>query len=125
MNNQNLKHFNKGQSGNLSGRPVGSKNRSTTINYWLNVETEYLNPLTDTNEKLSILDQITIQLILKAKKGDVQAYKELLDGAYGKVKDVVENIKAIESPDSFEIIIIDERTKNHETMKQLQSADNQ
>ena len=39
-----------------------------------------------TNEELASLqeDLMTLALIKKANKGDVQAYKQLMDSAYGK-----------------------------------------
>ena len=37
-------------------------------------------------EELEQQDLITLALIKKAKKGDVQAYKELMDSAHGKIE---------------------------------------
>lgn len=82
-NEENLIPFVKGQSGNPKGRPVGSKNRSTIAKKWLSVEQNQKNPLTNKDEDMSQEDLITLALIKKARKGDVQAYQKLLDSAYG------------------------------------------
>ena len=51
---------------------------------------EEVNPLTGIKELLSNEDMITLALIHKAKKGDVNAYKALMDSAYGAVKQSLE-----------------------------------
>ena len=43
-NEDNLIPFQKGQSGNPKGRPVGSKNRSTIAKKWLEIEQKLKNP---------------------------------------------------------------------------------
>lgn len=75
--------FPKGVSGNPNGRPKGSKNRSTIAKYWLEVEQNLKNPLTGATENMSQEDLMTLALIKKAREGDVQAYKQLMDSAYG------------------------------------------
>tara|TARA_B100000767_G_scaffold133167_2_gene126381 strand:+ start:19693 stop:19821 length:129 start_codon:yes stop_codon:yes gene_type:complete len=42
-----------------------------------------VNPLTGIKELLSNEDMVTLALIHKAKLGDVNAYKALMDSAYG------------------------------------------
>jgi hypothetical protein len=79
----NLKPFNKGVSGNPNGRPKGSRNRATIVKYWLEIEEDADNPLTEQIEKLSQEDLITLSVIKKAREGDVNAYKALMDSAYG------------------------------------------
>jgi len=78
--------FQPGESGNPSGRPKGSRNRSTLVREWLEVKQKEKNPLTGHVEELEQQDLITLALIKKAKKGDVQAYKELMDSAHGKIE---------------------------------------
>ncbi len=63
---------------NRSGRPKGSRNRSTLVREWLAVEQKTANLITGDIEVLDQSDQMTLALILKAKEGDVQAYKELI-----------------------------------------------
>jgi hypothetical protein len=73
----------KGESGNPNGRPKGSKNRSTIARQWLEVNQNLKNPLTGVNETMSQEDLMTLALIKKARDGDVNAYKALMDSGYG------------------------------------------
>jgi hypothetical protein len=79
----NLKPFEKGESGNPKGRPKGAKNRSTIARYWLEINQDLKNPLTGANETMSQEDLMTLALIKKARDGDVNAYKALMDSSYG------------------------------------------
>jgi hypothetical protein len=83
-NEKNLKPaWKKGQSGNPKGRPKGSKNRSTIARKWLEVKEKFRNPITGEIEDLTQEDITTLAQILKARKGDTNAYKALEDSAYG------------------------------------------
>ena len=88
MNAHNLVPFPKGVSGNPNGRPKGTKNRSTLVRELLEMVSTFDNPLTEQSEKLSYVEQIIISQIAEARKGNVQAFRELMDSAYGKMKDV-------------------------------------
>ena len=89
--------FPKGESGNPNGRPKGSKNRSTIARYWLEVQQNLKNPLTGESETMSQEDLMTLALIKKAREGDVNAYKALMDSGYGApVQEVTQTI--IEQP---------------------------
>jgi hypothetical protein len=80
----NLKpNWDKGESGNPNGRPKGSKNRSTIARQWLEVNQNLKNPITGVNETMSQEDLMTLALIKKARDGDVNAYKALMDSGYG------------------------------------------
>ena len=82
-NEENLTPFQKGTVPNPNGRPKGSKNRSTIARKWLEVMQDAKNPITGDLEKLSQEDLITLAMIHKARKGDVQAYKQLMDSGFG------------------------------------------
>ena len=86
--------YKSGESGNPTGRPKGSKNRKTIARIYLAYLQEEVSPLTGIKELLSNEDMITLALIHKAKKGDVNAYKALMDSAYGAVK---QSLKLTES----------------------------
>ena len=86
--------YKSGESGNPTGRPKGSLNRKTVAREYLAFLQEEVNPLTGIKELLSNEDVITLALIHKAKKGDVSAYKALMDSAYGGVKQNVEITEA-------------------------------
>lgn len=81
----------KGESGNPAGRPKGSRNRSTIVKEWLEVKEKVKNPITGQTEELEQQDIMTLALINKARKGDVYAYKELMDSAYDKVRQSVDH----------------------------------
>ena len=82
-NGGTLKPFEKGESGNPNGRPKGAKNRSTIARYWLEVNQNLKNPLTGESETMSQEDLMTLALIKKAREGDDNAYKALMDSGYG------------------------------------------
>ena len=77
--------FKPGESGNPNGRPKGTRNRSTIVKQWLEVEQKAKNPISGKEEVLEQQDLITLALLKKAREGDVQAFKELMDSAYGKL----------------------------------------
>jgi hypothetical protein len=94
---ENLKKFEKGESGNPNGRPKGSRNRSTIARQWLEVNQNLKNPLTGESETMSQEDLMTLALIKKAREGDVSAYKALMDSGYGAPLQQVEQT-IIEQP---------------------------
>lgn len=80
-------HAEKGETANPNGRPKGTRNRATIVREWLETMESYVNPITKEKERLSQADIITLALINKARKGDVAAYKELMDSCFGKISD--------------------------------------
>lgn len=89
--NDNLRPaWGKGQSGNPTGRPKGSRNRSTIAKHWLEIQQKIKNPLTGEMESLSQEDLMTLAQIKKARDGDTSAYKALEDSAYGSPLQQVE-----------------------------------
>jgi len=82
----NLIPAKKGEVRNPKGRTVGSRNRSTIVKQWLETTKKGRNPITEMAEVLEIQDLMTLALIGKALKGDVNAYRELMDSAYGKIE---------------------------------------
>ena len=81
----------KGESGNPAGYKKGVKNRSTIARYWLEVNQSLKNPLTGETETMSQEDLMTLALIKKAREGDVNAYKALMDSGYGAPKQEIDN----------------------------------
>lgn len=82
-NKENLIPAQLGEIRNPNGRPKGSLNRSTIARRWLEVNQNLKNPLTGENETMSQEDLMTLALIKKARDGDVNAYKALMDSGYG------------------------------------------
>jgi len=83
--NEHINQFKPGESGNPNGRPKGVRNRSTIAKEWLEVQQSVRNPITGKDEILQQQDIMTLALIKKARDGDVNAFRELMDSAYGKL----------------------------------------
>ena len=97
-NEQNLIPAKKGEIRNPKGRGLGARNRKTIVREWLMVEQEFKNPITGTVETLSQADIMTLSLISKARKGDVAAFRELMDSGYGKNTEVQETTLSVTTP---------------------------
>jgi len=91
----------KGVSGNPSGRPKGSLNRSTLYRKFLDLEESFTNPITGQAEEMSLGERLALTVILKGLDGDLNATKEALDSGYGKVPD-----KIIEAGRERSLVII-------------------
>jgi hypothetical protein len=86
-NNGRLNPIPKGVSGNPNGRPKGTLNRGSIVRRWLEASEQIKNPITGITERLTQYDIITLGLIKKARAGDVQAFRELMDSSFGKIPD--------------------------------------
>lgn len=73
----------KGESGNPKGYKKGVKNRSTVVSKWMDVAQKVRNPLTGKEQRMTQEDLMTLAIIKRAREGNVMAYKELMDSAYG------------------------------------------
>jgi hypothetical protein len=89
--------FKKGESGNKNGRPKGSRNRSTIVKELLEFASSQKNVLTGEQQTLTQEQAITLAMLLKAGKGDVNAYKALMDSCYGAPVQQIEQTN-IEQP---------------------------
>lgn len=89
-NEENLRPFEKGESGNPNGRPKGSRNRSTIIRELLEALFNGKDPLTGEERQDNYESVISRSMIKKAMDGDVSAYNAIMDSAYGKARQTVE-----------------------------------
>ena len=89
-NEQNLTPFKKGQVANPNGRPKGVPNSKTRLLRLLELVTKVRNPVTGEDEEFSIAEQLDMQIIAKARKGDLKAYEIILDRLEGKPKQSTE-----------------------------------
>jgi len=76
---------------NPKGRPKGSRNRSTVVREILHALNWGKNPITGREEGMSQEYRMTLAILNKALKGDVNAYKALMDNSYKPHAQEVEN----------------------------------
>ena len=102
-NPENLRPAKKGEVRNPKDKPKGTRNRSTIAREWLEVTQFITNPITGEKEKLEQQDIMTLGIIKKAREGDVNAYKALMDSAYGQpLQQIQQEVSKI---DEIEIVI--------------------
>lgn len=89
-NEQNLKPFPKGVSGNPAGKPKGTEHSKTRLKRLLELVQKKKNPITGEEEEFSVLELMDMQMIAKALKGDQRAYQEIIDRLEGKPKQTSE-----------------------------------
>lgn len=89
-NEQNLIPAKKGEVRNPKGRGKGVLNSKTRLLRILELVTETKNPVTGETEEFTIAEQLDMQIIAKARKGDLKAYEILLDRLEGKPKQTSE-----------------------------------
>ena len=106
-NEENLKTFKKGEVSNPNGRPKGSKNRSTIVKELLEFASSQKNVLTGEQETLTQEQAITLAMLLKAGKGDVNAYKALMDSCYGAPKQTTDTNLSVSDFDVKDLFKID------------------
>jgi len=109
----------KGTTLNPNGRPKGSRSRSTIVKEWLEALISSRNPITGKDEKMEVQDKMTLALINKAFKGDVSAYRELMDAAHGKLKEQIDHTTGGEKLQP-QIIVADNETA--ELIKELKNT---
>ncbi len=84
-NEQNLTPWKPGQSGNPAGRPRGTENSATRLRRLLDAVQKAKSPVTKQDEEFTTLELMDAAMISRALRGDVIAYREILDRAEGKV----------------------------------------
>lgn len=84
--NDNLIPPVKGEVRNPNGRPKGIPNSKTRYLRLLTLTEKINNPVTGELEEFSIIEQLDMQMIAKARKGDLNAYKEIMDRLEGRAQ---------------------------------------
>ena len=106
-NEENLKPFGKGNNANPNGRPKGSKNRARVARKYLDLISKQKNGLTGEVEELSQEEVITLAMLTKASKGDVNAYKAVMDSAFGQPKQTTDTNLSVSDFDVKDLFRID------------------
>jgi len=106
-NDENLKPATKGEVRNPNGRPKGSKNRATVVKELLEFASSQKNVLTGEQEILTQEQVITSAMLLKAGKGDVNAYKAIMDSCYGAPKQTTDTNLSVSDFDVKDLFRID------------------
>ena len=86
MNDDNLKPFSKGTSGNPKGRPKGSKNFATVLKGYLQCRIEEKDIFTGVIKKFRAIEVMVLKQIAKAMDGDLNAVKWIANRADGKAR---------------------------------------
>lgn len=81
----------KGESGNPAGRPKGIPNAKTRYRRLLELTSKKANPVTGEMEEFTQLELMDIAIFNKALKGDMVAYKEIMDRLEGKSQQSVDH----------------------------------
>jgi len=85
-NEKNLIPAKKGEVRNPKGKPAGIPNTRTRLKRLLTITQNLTNPITGEVEGFTVLEQLDLQQIIKARKGDLASYKEIIDRLEGKAE---------------------------------------
>lgn len=81
----NLIPATKGEVRNPKGKPKGIPNTKTRLKRLLEITQDLTNPITGVVEGFTVMEQLDLQQVIKARKGDSKAYEIILDRLEGKV----------------------------------------
>lgn len=113
--------FKAGVSGNPAGRPLGAKGRAATVRKFLEASlVGKKDPWGASKDDLTIQDMMTIKMITKVmngQRGDVQAYKELMDAAHGKIPDIIAGDPDNPISNQLTVVFVDAGTGAIETVR--------
>ncbi len=75
-----------GVSGNPKGRPPGIPNAKTRYKRILELVEKHTNPVTGEIEDFTVAEILDLQQIVKARRGELASYKEIMDRLEGRVQ---------------------------------------
>lgn len=110
-NEQNLKSYQKGQSGNPNGRPAGSRNVSTVLTEMLRelapkaiIDASFIKEISKSRKRPTLADAVAAKIIYMGLVNDQPwALKELLDRTEGKPAQSIRT--EVEKPAPLEMAI--------------------
>lgn len=78
--------------GKLGGRPKGTKNRATILKHFMNLRITQQVSLTGETKTLPLESHMELEMLAAILQDrNIQAYKEVKDTLYGKLKETVEH----------------------------------
>jgi len=80
------------------GRDKGSKNRATELRKISETTISFENPITKKKEKITVEKAAGLAAYNKALQGDINAYKEIQDTLWGKIKEQLDLSGSITLP---------------------------
>lgn len=91
----NLIPIKKGEVRNPKGWKKGIPHTKTRLKRLLEITQNLENPITGEIEGFTVLEQMDLQQVMKARKGNLASYKEILDRIEGGTKQDKPNINLI------------------------------
>lgn len=113
--NDNLRPAKKGEVRNPKGKPKGTLNSKTILRRFLSLEENIRNPVTGSDEKMSVLEVLYLKQIAKARNGDLPSFKEVVDRFEGRAQqnvDVTSDGKPLPTPLTANVVPIDPAKEN-------------
>jgi hypothetical protein len=80
----------KGEIRNPKGYPKGLQHSSTRLKKLLILTENLTNPITHEVEGFTVLEQLDLAQIIKARKGDTSSYNTILDRLEGKARQAID-----------------------------------
>jgi hypothetical protein len=111
--------FEKGESGNPNGRPVGVRNTKTVLSELLSILEEQRNPITGETHEVNQHEIMLAKLVVMAKNGDLASIDRVLDRLEGKAGQNVDlTTKGEKIPSGVQVVT--DKAMFKEAMKELQ-----
>lgn len=107
---KNLKPAKKGEIRNPKGKPKGTLNSKTILKRFMAIEEKVRNPMTGTDEKLTLAETLYLVQLAKARKGDLSSFKEVMDRWEGRAQQSIDHTtdgKPLPTPLTANVIPID------------------
>lgn len=86
--------FKPGESGNPKGKPKGVEHSKTRLMRLLPLIQKIKNPITEEMEDFTVAEQMDMKMIYMALKGNIHAYREIIDRIEGKADQKIDMTSA-------------------------------